>query len=60
MSENRLAHIVHQCAKMLVTLLEKEYGFGKKGIQANNPDSMLDYPQIGRIGSGSSQGITAR
>ena len=29
MTERRLAHIVHQCAKMLVALLEKEFGLGK-------------------------------
>ena len=28
MTERRLAHIVHQTAKFLVSLLEKEYGFG--------------------------------
>ena len=28
-SEARLAKLIHQTAKMLVALLEKEYGFGK-------------------------------
>lgn len=31
MSEIRLAKIVYQVAKMLVGLLEKEFGLGKKG-----------------------------
>ena len=29
MSESRLAHVIWQAAKLLVSLLEKEFGLGK-------------------------------
>ena len=32
MSERPLAHIIYQVSKMLVGLLEKEFGFGKKVV----------------------------
>lgn len=37
MSENRLAHCIWQCAKMLVALLEKEFGLGKPKLVEPGP-----------------------